>query len=338
MTPATGPYCDSEVESVDIGQLLQFARRTGAFGKSSEWAADELAGESQGMKSAGRRLTVEIHPIAEVSRSKHAVQDRACSGMRFRPSSGICSFKMCFSQRMSKSKDPAREDLAGRRNAKGENRLPPAAAVVVAGLTYALLPGTLLFVPRFGIPALEIALLVALIATNPRRMTRETRWSRIASAVLASVVIATNLVALGLLVEALTRPATPGGPLLVAAMQVWITNVIGFALLYWELDRGGPVARRTTPRDNIQPADWRFSHDENADTVVEVAATASERSGWIPTFIDYMYLSLTNSSAFSPTDTMPLSTRAKVLMGVQSTAALLTSLLVIARAVGSFGS
>ena len=238
---------------------------------------------------------------------------------------------------MSKSKGPVKEGVAGRRNAKGENRLPPAVAVIVAGLTYALLPGTLLFVPRFGIPALEVALLVALIATNPRRMTRETRWSRITSVALASVVILSNLVALGLLVEALTKPSTPGGPLLVAAMQVWVTNVIGFALLYWELDRGGPVARRTIARDRMQPADWRFSHDENADTITEVAVTSSKKFGWIPTFVDYLYLSLTNSSAFSPTDTMPLSTRAKVLMGVQSTAALLTSLLVIARAVGSLG-
>lgn len=238
---------------------------------------------------------------------------------------------------MSKSKDTTKQEPAGRRNSGGENRLPPALAVIVAGLTYALLPATLLLMPRVVIPAVEIVLLVALIATNPRRMTRETRWSRIASVALASVVIVTNLVALVMLVEALSRPSTPGGPLLVAAMQVWLTNVIGFALLYWELDRGGPVARKTTPRDKMQPADWRFSHDENRDTVAEVAVTASEKSGWIPTFVDYLYLSLTNSSAFSPTDTMPLSTRAKVLMGIEATAALLTSLLVIARAVGSIG-
>ncbi|MCU1613420.1 MAG: hypothetical protein JWO98_960, partial [Frankiales bacterium] len=77
------------------------------------------------------------------------------------------------------------------------------------------------------------------------------------------------------------------------------------------------------------------SHDEDADTVIEVAAGSSEKADWIPTFADYLYLSTTNSSAFSPTDTMPLSTRAKALMGVQATAALLTSLLVIARAVGA---
>ncbi|MCW2747716.1 MAG: hypothetical protein JWP10_858 [Nocardioidaceae bacterium] len=236
---------------------------------------------------------------------------------------------------MDEPSEPQKHELSQRRSANGENRVPPAAAVIVAGLTYALLPGSLLFAPRFVIPAVEVALLVALVATNPRRMTRETRWSRLASIVLASVVIVSNLVALGMLVQALTEKSTPGGPLLVAAMQVWLTNVIGFALLFWELDRGGPVARKAVPRDQMEPADWRFSHDENADAITEVAATSSEVAGWVPTFVDFLYLSLTNSSAFSPTDTMPLSPRAKMLMGVQATAALLTSLLVIARAVGS---
>ncbi|MDX6276395.1 MAG: hypothetical protein QOJ72_523 [Nocardioidaceae bacterium] len=230
------------------------------------------------------------------------------------------------------------KELSVRRTANGEHRLPPAAAVVIAGATYALLPGSLLFAPRFVIPAVELALLVALVITNPRRMTRESKWSRVASLVLSSVVIMTNLVALGMLVHALTQKGTPGGPLLVAAMQVWLTNVIGFGLLYWQLDRGGPVARRVKTHAKMPPADWRFSQDENDDAVTEVAVTASAKSGWIPTFPDYLYVSLTNSSAFSPTDTMPLTTRAKSLMGLQATAALLTTLLVIARAVGSFGS
>jgi adenosyl cobinamide kinase/adenosyl cobinamide phosphate guanylyltransferase len=236
---------------------------------------------------------------------------------------------------MTSPKDAAKKELGARRNANGENRLPPAAAVIVAGLAYALLPASLLFGPRFVIPGLELVLLVALIATNPRRMTRETRWSRIASIGLASLVILTNLVALGMLVHSLTEKSSPGEPLLVAAMQVWLTNVIGFGLLFWELDRGGPVARRVKTHAQMAPADWRFSQDENHDAVSEVAATASKKSGWIPTFVDYLYVSLTNSSAFSPTDTMPLSSRAKVLMGIEATAALLTSLLVIARAVGS---
>jgi hypothetical protein len=84
-------------------------------------------------------------------------------------------------------------------------------------------------------------------------------------------------------------------------------------------------------------ADWRFSQDENDDAVIEVSRSSSASSGWVPIFVDYLYLSLTNSSAFSPTDTMPLSARAKVLMGIEATAALVVSLLVVARAVGSLG-
>ena len=121
-------------------------------------------------------------------------------------------------------------------------------------------------------------------------------------------------------------------------MQVWITNVIGFALLFWEIDRGGPVARHRLRRDEMPDADWRFSQDENDDAVEEVSRTSSASSGWVPTFIDYLYLSVTNSSAFSPTDTMPLTSRAKTLMAIEASAALLTSLLVVARAVGALAA
>jgi hypothetical protein len=220
---------------------------------------------------------------------------------------------------------------------RGEKRLTPALAVVVAGVLYALLPEGLLLGPRLLIPALEAALLIALVVANPRRLTRETRYSRLVSLALSALVALANLVALGLLVRDLVRPTTGGTDLLTAALQVWVTNVIAFGLLYWELDRGGPVARATLPRDRLPLADFRFTQDETAGTIDEVAAGSSEKADWIPTLLDYLYLSTTNSSAFSPTDTMPLSSRAKVLMGIQATAALLTSLLVIARAVGALG-
>ena len=228
-------------------------------------------------------------------------------------------------------------EQVGRRSASGENRLPPAVAVVVAIVVYALLPDPLLFTHRLATPVVELLLLVALVVTNPRRMTRETRWSRWASIGLAGLMILTNMASLGLLVASLAGGASSGSNLLLGAMQIWVTNVIGFGLLFWELDRGGPVARRRLRRDELPPADWRFSQDEVGDNVAEVSVTASERSGWIPTFVDYLYLSLTNSSAFSPTDTMPLTSRAKVLMAIEGTAALLTGLLVVARAVGTLG-
>ena len=199
-----------------------------------------------------------------------------------------------------------------------------------------MLPEPLLIGPRFLIPGLEMVLLVALIATNPRRITRQTRWSRRASLALAILVVTSNLATLVLLVMDLVADQdTPGSSLLVAALQVWATNVIAFALIYWELDRGGPVSRVRRSRAELPLADLRFSHDEDRDTVVEVSAGSSEKSDWMPTFVDYLYVSTTNSSAFSPTDTMPLSSRMKMLMAVQATAALITSLLVIARAVSA---
>lgn len=224
-----------------------------------------------------------------------------------------------------------------RRTHQGEHRLPPAAAVLVAGVVYATLPSSLTLGPRYIIPVVEAVLLVALVATNPVRLVRQTRWSRWVSLGLAGVVVLTNLVSLGLLVTTVGDPKTPPGSLLVAAMQVWLTNVIGFALVFWELDRGGPVARRELPRDELPLADLRFSHDEDHATVNEVRRGSSEDAGWVPVFVDYLYVSLTNSSAFSPTDTMPLTSRLKLLMGTEATAALLTSLIVVARAVGSFG-
>ncbi|MDJ0346110.1 hypothetical protein QMK19_31585 [Streptomyces sp. H10-C2] len=114
---------------------------------------------------------------------------------------------------------------------------------------------------------------------------------------------------------------------------MWLTNIIVFGLAYWELDRGGPVARTQAAREELPLADFRFSQDENHDAVQEVADGASITSDWVPTLMDYLYVSVTNSTAFSPTDTMPLSTRAKAMMSIESIAALLTSLLVIARAV-----
>ena len=235
------------------------------------------------------------------------------------------------------SRDDLDLELARRRVAAGENRLPPAAAVVVALVVYALLPASLQFTARLVIPGVEVLLLIALVATNPRRFTRQTSWSRTASIGLALIVIATNFIALGLLISELSSQGASGQNLLLGAMQLWVTNVIGFALLYWELDRGGPVARHSMRRDKLPDADWRFSQDENDDAVVEVSRTSSESSGWVPIFVDYLYMSVTNSSAFSPTDTMPLTTRAKVFMGLQATAALLISLLLVAKAVGSLG-
>lgn len=219
---------------------------------------------------------------------------------------------------------------------RGEARLPAVMAVLVAIGLQVLLPHELLIGPRLLLPALEIAILVPLIAVNPWRHTRQTRWSRPTSIALVLLILATNTAILGLLVNALVNgDAKEGKQLLLAALQVWLTNVIAFGLVYWELDRGGPVTRTQARRNQIPPADFRFPQDEDHDAISEVAKGSSSRSGWVPSLVDYLYVSVTNSSAFSPTDTMPLSSRAKVLMGSQSVSALVLSLLVISRAVSA---
>jgi uncharacterized membrane protein len=219
---------------------------------------------------------------------------------------------------------------------RGEARFPAVVAVLVAVALYAFLPESLLVGPRFVVPGLELLLLIPVIAVNPRRLTRQTRWSRIASLAVVVVIVLANQVALGLLLHSLvTVSGDQARDLLIAAGQVWLTDIIAFGLLFWELDRGGPVVRTQAERAALPAADFRFSQDENDDAVHEVAAGSSGRSDWVPTLIDYLYVSVTNSTAFSPTDTMPLSPRAKALMAVESVSALLTSVLVIARAVGA---
>ena len=113
-----------------------------------------------------------------------------------------------------------------------------------------------------------------------------------------------------------------GRQLLFSGVAVWLTNAIAFGLAFWELDCGGPVARAlsTAPRK----PDFQFPQDENAQLA---------RAGWAPRLWDYLYVSLTNSIAFSPTDAMPLTRPAKALMAAESTLSAITVLLVAARAV-----
>jgi hypothetical protein len=221
---------------------------------------------------------------------------------------------------------------------RGEARLPSALTVVVAIVLYALLPEQLILGPRLVIPALEVILLVALIIVNPRRMTRDNPWERAAALTLIGLIAVANAVALVLLLRQLvTTGNSRAVELLIAAGQVWLTNVIVYGLAFWQLDRGGPVARTHLPRAELAPADFRFPQDEDHDTIEEVQVGSSKMSDWVPAIVDYLYVSLSNSSAFSPTDTMPLLTRTKILMGIESMSALVISVLVIAKGVGSLG-
>jgi len=224
------------------------------------------------------------------------------------------------------------------RKARAEHRWPAVIALLVALGLYASLPSSFLPGLRYAVVGIGLVLLVAVIAVNPLRFNRETKWSRWLGVVQALILLAANQVALVQLIMLLTDANTKEGPtLLVTALQVWLTNVIVFALIYWEMDRGGPVTRTRALRKDLPQADFRFPQDEDHDAVEEVSSRSSIRSDWTPSYIDYLYFSGSNSMAFSPTDAMPLSHRAKALMGIESFAGFVILALVIARAVSLLG-
>lgn len=231
---------------------------------------------------------------------------------------------------MSKTASGAR--LTGRPR-PAEHRWAATLAIVVILTVYVVLPGTILGWTRFVVIGMVLLLVIPVIILNPHRLTKQTRLSRGLTVGLVILITITNQLALVLLVRALVVGEHPGPELLLTALEVWGTNVIGFALLYWELDRGGPVDRHRLSRTELRAADFRFPQDEDQNASPEVAVRSTQASDWVPHFVDYLYVSLTNSMAFSPTDTMPLSHRAKLLMGLQSFAGFVILALVIARSV-----
>jgi len=215
-----------------------------------------------------------------------------------------------------------------------EHRWPVVLAVVAALVLYLLQRSP--FVPwlQWVVVGACLAVLLALVFLNPHRLNRETRWSRIASIVLAVLLLAANQVALVALIrDLLNAHQQDASGILLMALQVWTTNVIAYAIVYWEIDRGGPVVRRREPRAKLPRAAFRFPQDEDHDAVDEVAVGSSKTSDWTPEFFDYFYFSASTSMAFSPTDTMPLTRWAKALMLIEAFSGFVILALVIARAV-----
>jgi hypothetical protein len=219
------------------------------------------------------------------------------------------------------------------RSAIAEHRWPVVVAVLVALGLYAFLPDEVFGTQRFIVVAAGLALLVPLIIVNPRRLTRQTPNSRRLAIGFAIGLVAANQLTLVLLIVQLVGGSPDAPALLRAALQVWVANVIGFTILYWEVDRGGPVSRTMEARAALPPADFRFPQDEDHDAVTEVAARSSAVTDWTPRFVDYLYSSVSNSMAFSATDAMPLSPRFKLLMALQAFGGFLILALVIARSV-----
>ncbi|MDX6345224.1 MAG: hypothetical protein QOF84_14 [Streptomyces sp.] len=212
---------------------------------------------------------------------------------------------------------------AWRRATRGEPRWAVTAVILVAVALQLMLPRRLTLQPYWALPVLELVLLAGLIAANPRRVEPPTRWLRWVGLALIGVISLANGWAAVRLVVGLVNgtEGTDAGPLLLTGGGIWLTNVIVFALWYWEWDRGGPMARA---RGHHQFPDFLF---------VQMQSPETAPPDWEPAFLDYLYLSFTNSTAFSPTDVMPLSRWAKMLMMLQSSVSLVTVVLVVARAV-----
>lgn len=180
------------------------------------------------------------------------------------------------------------------------------------------LPGWVWLTP--AVP--EAVLLLPLAWSVPRHRLEQMGRRRTVALALVGVITAANVLALGALIASLLNAQEKsGGELLLKGATIWSTNVVTFGLLFWELDRGGPI-RRGAP--NPPPRDFQFPQDENP---------ALAEPSWHPRLADYVYISFTNAIAFSPTDAMPLTRRVKMLMLAESAISAITVLLVAARAV-----
>jgi hypothetical protein len=214
------------------------------------------------------------------------------------------------------------------RQTRGEARWPAAVAILAAITLQLLLPQDLAFTPHWLLPAIELLLVGFLLVADPNRIDRESAALRVAAIGLVVVASLATAWSAGRLIHRLIYSHVPTDPvpLLLNGGAIWLTNVIVFALWYWEGDRGGPAAR----------ANARFDYPDFL--FPQMTSPHMVNRAWEPHFVDYLYLSFTNSTAFSPTDTLPLSRWAKLTMMAQSMVSLATVALVVARAVNILGA
>jgi uncharacterized membrane protein len=211
---------------------------------------------------------------------------------------------------------------------RGERRWPPSLVVVVLAAMPLLLPLPRVSVVWWAVPAAGLALLGAIVVGDPGRIDRaEPRLRRLGIALTLVLAGLATWAAVWLIAELIAGAPQldTAGALLAYGFLVWIDTNLTFALLFWELDGGGSAERFTNPR---RYPDLAFPQHMNP----EVAPP-----GWMPEFLDYLYLGLTNSLAFSPTDVMPLARWAKLLMALQSLVSVGILSLVIANAVNTLG-
>jgi hypothetical protein len=192
-----------------------------------------------------------------------------------------------------------------------------------------VLPGRIRVFPSWVPFLLTIALIVPMVALQLD--TPKARWLVIERIVISSFLAIAGIAlfySLGSLLYEMVRRSfeVTGIQLLSSSVAAWATNVLLFSLVYWRLDRGGPEARAN--RANIRP-DWLFPQQGVPECVPP---------DWHSTFVDYLFLAFDTATAFSPTDALPLTSRAKLLMMLQSIISLVTIIAVAARAINILGS
>lgn len=212
-----------------------------------------------------------------------------------------------------------------------EPRWHASLAVLVAVLLYIALPPRLELGPVWIVPLLIGVILIPLSILAPNRH-KETAAARVGSIILIALLSFFNIASVLLLVNALLGGAShslTGKDLLTSGGAIWMTNILVFALWFWEVDGGGPHPRaHATPEDAYNDADFLFPQMTMAQDNPSYA-----KLGWKPMFIDYLYLGFTNALAFSPTDAMPLSQTAKMLMLLESLISFVAIALIVSRSI-----
>jgi hypothetical protein len=205
---------------------------------------------------------------------------------------------------------------------------PAQLTVLAAILLQVRLPEKLTVGPTWLLPGLEGALLIGLAVSTPRgRATANPLRRRVAIGLIA-LVNAANAASLYLLAHFLLHKHIANGrSLILSGITIWLTNVLIFSLWYWELDRGGPGNRVRHPDPTTPEGRPDFLFTQMGDALPYTPKT------WLPNFVDYLALSFTTATAFSPTDVLPLSSLAKILMAAQAVISLVTLGLIISRAV-----
>lgn len=207
---------------------------------------------------------------------------------------------------------------------QGESRWPMALAVLLSGVLHALLPDQIVIGPQFLYLACVSVLLIALVLGDPGRIDRDSRLLRWLTGLLIAFMTLANIIAgIRIVVGILSEQSfwNSASELLLSGGVVWATNVITFALWYWDLDGGGAAARA------------RGTGGEPAFVFPEMTHTDHVREGWYPTFVDYLAFSFNTATAFSPTDVSAVKPWAKLLMVIEAMLSLGLGALVIARAV-----